>query len=297
MLTWLYTPADHPGRLTKALAGPSDVVVVDLEDAVAPAAKDAARAAVVTLLTSLRRRDGRTAQMNAGDVPAPRTAAWDGVARDLTRLQVRVNDVRTAWGLADLRALAPLMAGTAGLRLPKTESPALLRTVADTAPGVPLHPLIESAVGLERAYDIATAHPSVASIGLGEADLRAELGVHDEAGLAWARSRVVVAARAAGLPAPAQSVYTDVRDLDGLAASCRLGRAMGFRGRAAIHPAQLPVIVAAYRPTAPEIAAAEAVLTASGAGATVLPDGRFVDEAIIRQARATLADATGGRNL
>ncbi|MEO3814110.1 CoA ester lyase [Sphaerisporangium sp. B11E5] len=296
MLTLLYTPADRPDLIAKALAGPSDVIVVDLEDAVASAAKDAARAGVVALLTSLRQgeRPRDPAGAPAGHVPAPRRQDGDGT---LARVQVRVNDVRTAWGRADLRALAAVAAGSAGLRLPKAESPALIMAVADAVPGVPLHPLVESAVGLERAYEIATAHPSVASIGLGEADLRAELGVRDETGLAWARSRIVVAAKAAGLPAPAQSVYTDFRDLDGLAASCRLGRAMGFRGRAAIHPAQLPVIVAAYRPTAPEIAAAEAVLTASGSGATVLPDGRFVDEAIVRQARSTLADAAGGRQL
>ncbi|MFC6086074.1 HpcH/HpaI aldolase/citrate lyase family protein [Sphaerisporangium aureirubrum] len=340
MLTWLYTPADRPTLITKALNGPADMVIVDLEDAVAPTAKEAARAQVVALLGSLRSAPGPSrssgepsapragtrpgessapwaearpgeppvpragtrpgesapwAEARPGEVPAPRGRTRSGeVAVSVVRaarVQVRVNDVRTAWGQADLRDLAPVVAGTAGIRLPKVESPALIRAIADAVPGVPLHPLIESAIGLERAYEIATAHSSVASIGLGEADLRAELGVRDEAGLAWARSRVVVAARAAGLPAPAQSAYTDLRDLEGLAVSCRLGRAMGFRGRAAIHPAQLAVIEAAYRPTAPEIEAAQAVLTASGSGATLLPDGRFVDEAIVRQARSTLADA------
>jgi citrate lyase subunit beta / citryl-CoA lyase len=163
--------------------------------------------------------------------------------------------------------------------------------VARAVPGVALHPLLESALGLERAYEIASADPAVASIGLGEADLRADLGVIDEAGLAWARSRVVVAARAAGLPAPVQSVYTDFRDLEGLAESCRVGRSMGFRGRAAIHPAQLAVIEAAYRPTEEEVTAANEVVAAAGVGAVALPDGRFVDEAVVRQARSVLADA------
>ncbi|MGW4640367.1 HpcH/HpaI aldolase/citrate lyase family protein [Sphaerisporangium sp. NPDC004334] len=262
MPTWLYAPADRPALVAKALAGPAGVVIVDLEDAVAPGDKDRARAEVVALLAT----------------PSP-------------RVQIRINDVRTPCGQADLRAIGPLCAGTAGIRVPKTESAAGLREIALAAPGVALHPLVESALGLELAYEIATACPAVASIGLGEADLRADLGVADETGLAWARSRIVVAARAAGLPAPAQSVYTAFRDLEGLAASCRAGRAMGFRGRAAIHPAQLPVIEAAYRPTEEEIAAADQVVAAAGAGAVALPDGRFVDEAVVRQARALLADA------
>ncbi|GII81104.1 CoA ester lyase [Sphaerisporangium rufum] len=263
MLTWLYVPATRPDRVAKALAGPAGVVIVDLEDAVAPDRKDAARAAAAALLAE----------------PRP-------------RVQVRINDVRTATGRADLRALAGPAAGSAGLRIPKVESAAEMRDIARAAPGVALHPLLESALGLERAHEIATAHPAVASIGLGEADLRADLGLGPgEAPLAWARSRIVVAARAAGLPAPAQSVYPDVRDPAGLAASCRAGREIGLRGRAAIHPAQLAVIEAAYRPTPAEVAAAEEVVAAAGAGAVALPDGRFVDEAIVRQARSIIADA------
>jgi citrate lyase subunit beta/citryl-CoA lyase len=259
-LALLYVPADRPDRVAKALGTTADVVIVDLEDAVAPANKAAARAATVRLLTASR-----------------------------PRVQVRVNDVRTPDGQADLRELGALASGTAGLRLPKIESAAEVVAVAEALPGVPLHPLIESALGVERAFDVATACDAVASLGLGEADLRADLGVTADDGLVWVRSRIVVAARAAGLPAPAQSVYTDIRGLDGLAASCRMGRAMGFRGRAAIHPAQLPVIAAAYRPTEAEVAAAREVVAAAGAGAVALPDGRFVDEAVVRQARDVLS--------
>ncbi|WP_424531025.1 HpcH/HpaI aldolase/citrate lyase family protein [Sphaerisporangium viridialbum] len=262
MLTFLYAPADRPALVAKALAGTADVVIVDLEDAVAADAKSQARAEVVGLLASPQ-----------------------------LRVQIRINDVRTACGQADLRAIGPLCSGMAGIRVPKVESAVDIREVAKAVPGVALHPLIESALGLERAYEIASADPAVASIGLGEADLRADLGVSDEAGLAWARSRLVVAARAAGLPAPVQSVYTDFRDLEGLAESCRVGRSMGFRGRAAIHPAQLPVIEAAYRPTEEEVTAANEVVAAAGVGAVALPDGRFVDEAVVRQARSVLTDA------
>ncbi|MEU8176197.1 CoA ester lyase [Microbispora hainanensis] len=261
-LTWLYVPADRPDRIGKALGGEADMVIVDLEDAVAPENKDAARAGVVALLATAR-----------------------------PRVEIRVNDVRTPHGQADLHALGTLLHGSGGLRVPKVESADEVRRIADAVPGVPLRLIIESALGLERAFEIATASPAVAGIGLGEADLRADLGVTDEAGLAWARSRIVVAARAAGLPAPAQSVFANVRDLDGLAASCASGRAMGFRGRAAIHPVQLPVIAAAYRPTREEIAAALEVVSAADQGAVALADGRFVDEAVVRQARRVLTDA------
>ena len=136
----------------------------------------------------------------------------------------------------------------------------------------------------------------MASIGLGEADLRADLGVTDDAGLLWARSRVVNAAAAAGLPPPAMSAFPNVADLDGLRRSCEVGRQLGFLGRAAIHPKQLPVITEAFRPSEAEVAHARelvAAASASGSGAALTADGHFVDEAVLRQARRILALAAG----
>jgi citrate lyase subunit beta / citryl-CoA lyase len=265
VLTWLYVPGDRPERFAKALASGADTVVVDLEDAVHPDRKAYARAAAAEFCAQTH------------DVP----------------VQVRPGSA------ADLAALAD-SPGVAGYRLPKVESPASVTAAA--AAGRPLHLLLESALGVELAYALATADASVASIGLGEADLRSHLGLPslpagqaDDAGLAWARGRVVLAARAAGLPAPAMSVYPHVRDLDGLAASCRAGAALGFLGRAAIHPAQLPVIVAAFRPSAQEVERAAELLAAldrasgTGLGTAVLPDGRFADVAMVRAAQQTLA--------
>ncbi|MDC7339515.1 aldolase/citrate lyase family protein [Streptomyces lydicus] len=154
-----------------------------------------------------------------------------------------------------------------------------------------LYALLESALGIEHAFAIATAHPALRGIALGEADLATELGVRDEAGLAWPRSRTVVAARAAGLAPPPQSVYPDVADLEGLARSCARGRALGFLGRAAIHPRQLPVIEAAHLPSPEEVEAAAEIVRAAGAegGAQALPDGRFVDAAVVAGARRVLS--------
>ncbi|MYX13123.1 CoA ester lyase [Streptomyces sp. SID8374] len=262
-LTWLYVPGDRPEVVAKALGCGADVVIVDLEDAVAPDRKEYARAATAELLAD------------------PVTAAPDAVP-----VHVRVH------GEDDIRALMALP-GLAGLRLPKITHAVSVHHVAAVAPGVPLYPLLESALAMEHAYSIASADPAVRGIALGEADLRADLGVRDDSGLDWSRSRLVVAARAAALPPPAQSVFPDVRDLDGLWASCVRGRGLGLLGRAAIHPRQLEVIERAFRPSAREIEEAEEIVAASAveAGALALPDGRFVDAAVVAAARRTLAIA------
>ncbi|CAM5439478.1 hypothetical protein SGRIM128S_03515 [Streptomyces griseomycini] len=211
-LTWLYAPGDRPAVVAKALVSGADVVVVDLEDAVAPGRKAYARAATAELL-----RDPQ---------PVP--------------VHVRVNALCGPWAEADLAAVAPAP-GLSGLRLPKVSSASEVVRVARRALSahggvLPLYALLESALAVERAHAVAAAHPALRGIAIGETDLRAVLGVRDDAGLDWSRSRVVVAARAAGLAPPAQSVHPDIRDLEGLAASCD-GRAVGLleglAGRAA----------------------------------------------------------------
>lgn len=126
--------------------------------------------------------------------------------------------------------------------------------------------------------------------------MRADLGVRDDAGLDWSRARVVVAARAAGLAPPPQSVHPDIRDLEGLATSCARGRTLGFLGRAAIHPRQLPIIEQAYLPTRQELEEAETIVKAAATdqGAQALPDGRFIDAAVVAAARRTLSLAARG---
>ncbi|MFJ3301717.1 HpcH/HpaI aldolase/citrate lyase family protein [Streptomyces sp. NPDC086549] len=260
-LTWLYVPGDRPHVVAKALACGADVVVIDLEDAVAPDRKEYARAATADLLSE------------------PRSA----------RVHVRVNALEAPWAAADLRAVAALP-GVSGLRLPKVTSASDVVRVAEGT-GLALYALLETALGIEHAYAIASAHPSLRGVSLGEADLRADLGVRDDAGLDWCRSRVVVAARAAGLAPPPQSVHPDIRDLEGLAASCAHGRSLGFLGRAAIHPRQLPIIERAYLPTELELEQAETIIKAATEeqGAQALPDGRFIDAAVVAAAQRTLS--------
>ena len=260
-LTWLYVPADRPERVIKAIASRAHAVIVDLEDAVAPSAKQEARDGLASLL----------------ETPFAKV------------VHVRVNALGAPWGRDDLDIAASL-GGVTGIHVPKVEGPDDVREVLAVVQDAPLHVhcLVESALGVERAFAIASV-PGVRSISLGEADLRAETGA-DEDGLDWARSRVVNAAVAAGLPRPPQSVYPHVRDTEGLERSCVRGRALGHLGRAAIHPDQLAVIERAYLPDADEVARAQELL-GTKRGAAALADGRFVDEAVLRGARVVVAVA------
>lgn len=267
-LTLLYVPGDRPDRIPKALNAGADTVVVDLEDAVAPARKEAARDAATRLLSVL-------------DDGGP------GV-------QVRVNSMDTPWWEEDVKAAEALDPRVA-VRIPKVETANQVQLAAAAFPGRELHLLIESALGVENMFAIASAHPNVASIGLGEADLRSELGLTGDETLDWIRARTVIASHAAGLGAPAMSVFAHVTDEAGLRKSCERGREQGFRGRAAIHPRQLDPIKESFRPTAEETRAATQLLElfeeaqAAGEGTVVLPNGTFVDAAMVAQAEETVA--------
>jgi citrate lyase subunit beta/citryl-CoA lyase len=184
----------------------------------------------------------------------------------------------------DLAAVASLP--IAGVVVPKVERPEDVPEL-----DLPVNALVEGALGVENAFAIAS-HPRVRGISLGEADLRSQVGALEEGLDAW-RARIVNAAVAAGLPRPPQSVYPHVRDLEGLARSCRRGRAVGHLGRAAIHPDQLETIEQAYLPTQAELDAARATLERVGPG--TIDGGAFVDAAMLGAARdlVALADAYG----
>jgi citrate lyase subunit beta / citryl-CoA lyase len=272
--SYLYVPGYDERRIEKALASEADAVVLDLEDAVAPNRKEEARETVARVLKS-----------------EPEKPVF-----------VRVNAVGTELAAADIDAV--IGRHLAGLRLPKIEYVESVRLVAETLAELRseagIQCLIESALGLERAFEIANSHERVTGISLGEADLAADLGVSDEAGMLYARSRIVSAARASGLPHPVQSVYTNVRDLDGLRRSTEEGKRLGFVGRSTIHPSQVPIVNEVFTPTEEEVAEAQELVdrlageAASGMGAFVLEDGRFVDRAVVESARLTLDLARRG---
>jgi citrate lyase subunit beta/citryl-CoA lyase len=266
--SWLYVPANQPELLEKAMAGPADAVVCDLEDAVPAAAKEQAR---------------RNASASAA-TPHPKP------------LWIRVNPPGTPDGAADLTALASQ--DVAGIRVPKAEDPAAVAEFAERA-AVPLHLLIETALGVENAFALARCHPAVAVVSLGESDLMADLRVRDRGALDWARQRVIVANRAAGLPSPPHAVWTDVADLAGLAGDTARARDRGFFGQSVIHPRQVETVNRIFTPTPEEVdrarglLAAGAARTESGTAAWLDDHGRFVDPAVVTGARwvVDLADS------
>jgi citrate lyase subunit beta/citryl-CoA lyase/(S)-citramalyl-CoA lyase len=264
--TFLFVPGNRPERFEKALATGADAVCIDLEDAVAPGDKAQARGAVLAYL-------------------AARTPSG-------AKVGVRVNGVRTPEGPDDAKALSG--AGADFVMVPKADAPADLAAVraAQGAAAPPLWPIVESAEAVRNAWDIAAA-PGVAGVLFGGADYAADLGCT----LGWdallfARGTLAAACARAGvelLDVP----HFDVRDLDDLRASTLRAKAMGFTGRACIHPDQVEPVAAVFAPTAEELERARRVCAAFDAagGAAALLDGKLIELPVIRAARRVLDSA------
>ena len=264
----LYVPGHDAHKLQGALARGADGAIVDLEDAVPVASKDAARDTVAGWLS---------------DVDAGAAQVW-----------VRVNS--GALREADIRAIAGAAAVT-GIYLAKTDSLADLeqadRLLTELGSRARLVPLLESARAVLAAPQLATG-PRLARLQLGEADLRAELGLEpgdDEVELLWARARIVFASAAAGIAPPMGSVGVDVRDLDRLRRTTHALRRLGFWGRACIHPAQIALVHEVFSFTEEERAQARDVLERFeqvGSGVAVDARGRLIDEPVVKAARRVL---------
>ena len=261
----MFVPADRPDRYAKA-AERADAVIIDLEDAVLPADRPAARQALV-------------------ETPL-----------DPTRTIVRVNPVGTEDFAEDLEALTRTEYTT--VMLAKAESPQQL----DSLHGYRVIALCETALGVREAADIAQTEPVVALM-WGAEDLIASLGglssrfpqAHDRAGqyrdvARAARAQILLAARAAG-KAAVDAVHLDLADHDGLRAEAEDAVACGFSATACLHPAQVPVIRQAYRPSSGQVDWATRVLEAAasqGAAGAFSLDGRMVDEVVLQQARTVM---------
>jgi citrate lyase subunit beta/citryl-CoA lyase len=269
----LYVPGTRPDRFGKAMASGADAIILDLEDAVAPADNDAARENVAAWLR---------ARATRGDEA-------DGAGH--VEVWVRVNG--GALLAADAREV--LDAGARNISLPKASLDALARfdAIAGEA-AVVVSALIETAEGVLDARAIA-ADARVERLQIGEADLGAELNVEpgDDA-FAPMRAQVVLASAAAGIEPPVGPVSTDFTELDAYRASTRALKAAGFGGRAAIHPAQVAIVNEVFTPTEEELARARRVVQLvddARGGVTLDDDGRMLDEAFVRAARRTLARA------
>jgi citrate lyase subunit beta/citryl-CoA lyase len=262
-LTYLFVPGNRPDRFDKAIASPAGAVIVDLEDAVAPADKAAARSEFASWYGS-------------------RGAAAD-------RIVVRINDATTPWHDADVALVA--QTGVRGVLLPKTESPAQIERIGSalTASGFVI-PIVETAKGIVHVDALAGA-ARVQRIAFGNLDYVLDLDLSgDERGFLYPASRIVVASRAAGIASPIAGVTPEIGDNAKLLADLDFARACGFGAKLCIHRPCQPIHVA-MRPSESEVAWAKRVAAAADAngGAAVQVDGKMVDRPVIAKALRILA--------
>lgn len=274
----LYLPGNEPKFMINAGLHTPDAVILDLEDSVRPTEKDAARILVRNAL---------------------RCIDFYGAER-----MVRINQLPL--GLLDLEAIIPESPHL--ILIPKVENADQVREVArrieniqagESMGPVWLMPIVESALGIENAFEIARATDSVVAITVGLEDYTADLGVTktaegDES--LYARSRLVNAARAAGVQ-PIDSVFGDVGDIEGLKAWARRSRSLGFEGMGCIHPRQIQPIHDAFAPTAEEIAKALRIVAAyeeaEAKGLGVVSIGsRMIDPPVVLRAQRLVEQAT-----
>ena len=262
----LYIPGSKERALDKARGLPVDVILFDLEDAVAPDAKVAARA---TLNDAL-------AQGGYGQ----------------RKRIVRINGLDTEWGAEDAQAVNKMSCDA--ILLPKVNGPEDVDALAELVPDLPIWAMMETPQGVLNAAAIA-AHPRIEGFVLGTNDLAKDLNSRGRAALGMALQHCLLAAKAGGIIA-LDGVYNAFKDEDGLRAECAEGRDMGFDGKTLIHPAQVAIANAAFGPTDDEIDLARRQIAAfeeaeaEGQGVAVV-DGRIVENLHIVTARATLAKA------
>ena len=263
----LFVPGSRPDRVAKAAASAADAVCIDLEDAVGERDKDVARSHAVAALATL----------------------------DRPQLALRINGLRTPHAARDLVALADGPRRPAAIFLPMCESAAEVAVVRGALPGVTVCPLIETVAGLAVAHAIAAAE-GVGAVMLGAADLSAQLGVE----LAWepmlvARGQVVIACAGAGVPA-IDGPFLSLTEPERLAEESRRARALGFTGKAAIHPDQIAPIQTAFCPSQAELTEATEALAAYDAtgGEAMRHAGRMLEAPIVARYRRLLGRDVGG---
>ena len=270
----LYIPGSKERALEKAMGLAADAIIFDLEDAVAPEEKPAARDLLARVLTD-----------------------WNFGNR--ARI-VRINGFDTPWGFDDARAMDEAIARGAridAILIPKVNRAADLDAVAAAVPGADLWAMMETAAGMLNAAEIA-AHPKLRGMVMGTNDLAKELGSRfrpDRLALQTGLGLCLLAARAHGRVI-VDGVFNAFKDDEGLRADCAQGRDMGFDGKTLIHPAQLEIANAAFAPSEAELDLARrqieafAAAKAAGQGVAVV-DGKIVENLHIVTAKALIAKA------
>lgn len=279
--TALFVPGNRPDRVDKAINSISDVVIIDLEDAVPPAEKEAARSVAGAKVSENAKR----------------------------RIFVRVNAPGSAFLPEDIKQV--IVKGLAGIMLPKVESPGDVRKIHQLLTeaevenniekgAVSLILLIESAAGVQHVFEIArerTNPPRIITVAFGAVDYVLDLGIEitrEGAELAFPRSRIAVACRAAGIEAPLDTPFvTDLKDEQGLRADALRAKQLGFQGKLCVHPAQLAACNEVFSPTKEEILYAQKVVQAyedaeaRGIGA-IQVEGRLIDTPVVERSRRVL---------
>ncbi|WP_062996769.1 HpcH/HpaI aldolase/citrate lyase family protein [Nocardia mikamii] len=257
--TWLFVPGDRPDRFAKAQTAGADLVVLDLEDAVAPDRKDEARDYVHQWL--------------AGG----------------NRSAVRINAAGTQWYADDLAMLAQ---HRAIVMIPKAEEPGALLNAAAGLDSPLFIALIETARGVLNAAALAET-PEVRRLAIGTFDLAAQLGIDpaDREALAAARSALALASAAAGLSGPIDGVTGSIDEPEILISDVNYARRLGFAGKLCIHPRQVVTAAAALRPSADEIRWATSVVEATTAEGVAALNGQMIDKPVVDRAHRILLQA------
>jgi citrate lyase subunit beta/citryl-CoA lyase len=275
--TFLFAPGNHPRRVEKALSLDADAVILDLEDACPIAEKVATRAVVVAACQR------------------PRTGLG----------YIRINATTTEFGYGDI--VAVVQKGIDGIVLPKLETVDEIRAVdwvisslekerALPAGAIDVIPIIETAKGMANIRAITGAGTRLKRIAFGAGDFTLDLGLEwsrAETELLPYRSECVLASRAAGIEAPIDTVWVDLKDAEGFESSTRHIKALGFQGKMCIHPDQVAVANGILTPSAAEVEwsrkAVEAFEAAEKAGsASIQLEGKFIDYPIVHRARRVL---------
>ena len=271
--SFIFSPGLRPEMFPKALACGADIVCVELEDGIAPKDKDEARIKGLGLFT------------------APQSD--DGVERI-----VRINCLRTAFGLADVQAVLATDTPPPALMLPKVTSPEeviwLDDLLTERGHSTRLHVIIETNAALEDAYNIAHCSPRLEALFFGGVDMAADLRCKNAwEPLLYARSRVVHAAASAGIDA-IDVPYLDLNDIDGMEREARLACELGFSGKGSIHPKQIAVLNTVFSPDAASVAYAERVVAAFAEANTglVVVDGKLIEKPVLREMNRILAIAS-----
>ncbi len=274
----LYIPGNNPAMLQNGGVYGADSVLLDLEDAVALNQKDAARILVRNMIKEI---------------------SYYGC-----EVTVRLNHTSTPFGDADLEEIVPLQ--PAAIRFPKTETVEELATLIKRIEDIEnkhnlphdkmtIHAMIETAIGVKNVYDIATYSKRVDAITIGGQDLTADMGIvktKDNAGIDYARKRIVMAAKAAKIDA-IDTVFADIEDEEGLIAETEYIKKIGFSGKAVINPRQISVVNEVFMPTEQEIRKASKIYAGwvkakkEGIGVFAI-DGKMIDAPVMERAKRVL---------